>query len=264
MPPVSGVAAVGGDLTNLNNGTVIPSGWLVTATRRPGRSDRHRRDADDRAGRSIGVADPGRHPPGSAEQLDANTVMVFAVTDKETGEVLGLFRMPDSTIFSIDVAVAKARNVAYYADPTQLQPIDQLPGILPGTAFTNRTFRYLVEPFFPEGIDGAPPGPFSILNDTPRQSRRTLKHSAPRYLRTHYTSVYGHDAFFPETNFRDPFNPDNQNGIVFFPGSSGLYKFGNVLVGSLSASRATASIRTTWSRTRRSRASERFRQCDDG
>ena len=90
--------------------------------------------------------------------------MVLTVTDRN-GEVLGQFRMPDSTIFSIDVAVAKARNTAYYADPNLLQPADQLPGIPAGTAFSNRTFRYLAEPRFPEGIEGATPGPFSILND---------------------------------------------------------------------------------------------------
>src|SRR5262249_15029212 len=39
------------------------------------------------------------------------TKMVIAVADK-AGNVLGLYRMPDSTIFSIDVAVAKARNTA--------------------------------------------------------------------------------------------------------------------------------------------------------
>ncbi|HBI46872.1 MAG TPA: hypothetical protein DDY78_29070, partial [Planctomycetales bacterium] len=71
------------------------------------------------------------------------------------GAILGLFRMPDATIFSIDVAVAKARNEAYYNDATQLQPIDQVPGVAPGVAFTNRTYRYLAEPRFPEGIDGA-------------------------------------------------------------------------------------------------------------
>ena len=97
--------------------------------------------------------------------------MVFAVTDK-TGDVLGLYRMPDATFFSIDVAVAKARNVAYYADPTQLQPQDRS-GVPAGTAFTNRTFRYLALPRFPEGIDGNPPGPFSILNDGGTNRRPT-------------------------------------------------------------------------------------------
>ena len=46
----------------------------------------------------------------------------------------------------------------------------------------------------------------------------------------------GHDQFFPQTNFHDPFNPLNQDGIVFFPGSSPLYKFGNQLVGGVGIS----------------------------
>ena len=41
-----------------------------------------------------------------------------------------------------------------------------MPGLPPGVAMTNRTFRYLAEPRFPEGIDTYPPGPFSILNET--------------------------------------------------------------------------------------------------
>jgi subtilisin family serine protease len=80
--------------------------------------------------------------------------------------VNGLFRTPDATIFSIDVSVAKSRNVAYYADPGLLQPIDQFPGVPSGAAFTNRTFRYSALPRFPEGIDGQLPGPFSSLLDS--------------------------------------------------------------------------------------------------
>src|SRR4029079_14365320 len=53
------------------------------------------------------------------------TRMVIAVADK-AGNVLGLYRMPDATIFSIDVAVAKPRNTAYYADPTALQNADKV------------------------------------------------------------------------------------------------------------------------------------------
>ena len=43
--------------------------------------------------------------------IGRRTKMVFAVTDN-TGEVLGLYRMQDATVFSIDVAVAKARKMA--------------------------------------------------------------------------------------------------------------------------------------------------------
>src|SRR5262249_7386078 len=161
--------------------------------------------------------------------LGSRTRMVFAVCDS-TGNILGLFRMPDTTYFSIDVAVAKARNVAYYANAAKLQAVDRLPSFNPGVAFTNRTFRYLALPRFPEGIDGIPPGPFSILNDggvDPLTGRQV----GPRLPVKAFKSVQGYDAFNPETNFRDPFNKKFQNGIVFFPGSAPLYKNGKLIGG---------------------------------
>lgn len=170
--------------------------------------------------------------------IGQRTKMVFSVTDKD-GNVLGLYRMVDATVFSEDVAVAKARNVAYYANASQLQPIDQLPGIPAGTAFTSRTFRYVTLPRFPEGIDGTKPGPFSILTDG-HVNLKTAKTVGTTLLAGDYQSVQGYDAFNPGSNFRDVATlPQNQNGIVFFPGSSPLYKkIGGVyqLVGGLGVS----------------------------
>lgn len=155
--------------------------------------------------------------------IGQRTKMVFSVTDKD-GNVLGLYRMPDATKFSEDVAVAKARNVAYYADASQLQPIDQLSGVPAGTAFTNRTFRYVTLPRFPEGIDGSKPGPFSILNDGHVNPKNGKTVGTP-LLASQYQSVQGYDAYNPGTNFRDVSTPSqNQNGVVFFPGSAPLYK----------------------------------------
>ena len=159
--------------------------------------------------------------------------MVLAVTDS-TGAVLALYRMPDATYFSIDVAVAKARNDAYYNNAAQLQPIDQVPGMPPGTAITNRTIRYLAHPQFPVSVDGTPPGPFSILNDPGTNLRNALNTGAPVPASV-FQTVQGYDAFHPGTNFHDPFNLKNQNGIVFFPGSSGVYK-NNALVGGFGVS----------------------------
>jgi uncharacterized protein GlcG (DUF336 family) len=165
--------------------------------------------------------------------------MVFAVTDT-SGEVLGLYRMPDSTVFSIDVAVAKARNVSYYADPTDLQPEDTV--TLPGVAFTNRTFRFLAEPRYPAGVDGSTPPAFSILND-PGVNRLTAENLGAPVTAGSFQSVAGHDSFNVMTNFRDPGDPSvvaqggvsaptaNQNGIVFFPGSTPLYKNGQLIGG---------------------------------
>ena len=90
-----------------------------------------------------------------------------------------------------------------------------------GTAFTNRTIRYLAEPFFPEAIDGSPPGPYSILNDggtdptTGRQIGPPLPASA-------FQSVLGFDSFNPQSNFHQAAFYQNQDGIVFFPGSAPL------------------------------------------
>jgi uncharacterized protein GlcG (DUF336 family) len=195
----------------------VPTGWLVLP-----------HDGDGVTAADVvqivtnGIAEANDTRAAIRLPLGSRTKMVFAVADRQ-GEIVGLFRMPDATVFSIDVAVAKARNVAYYANPTQLQPIDQISGVPAGTAFTNRTFRYVAEPRFPEGIDGAAPGPFSQLNDggadpfTGRQIGPPLPASA-------YQSVAGFDAFNPGTNFRSPTDPRNQNGIVFFPGSAPLYK----------------------------------------
>ena len=76
----------------------------------------------------------------------------------------------------------------------------------------NLLFGILALPNFPEGIDSAPPGPFSLLLDHGRLGSR-------------YHTVLGFDAWHPETNFHDQSSPlVNQNGIVFFPGGVGLYK----------------------------------------
>ncbi len=149
------------------------------------------------------------------------TRMVFAVTDS-TGEVLGLYRMPDATVFSIDVAVAKARNTAYYNDPAQIQPQDQVPGLLAGASLTNRTFRYLAVPRFPISIEEGAPGPFSILND-PNINPATGLQNGPRLAPAAYTSVVGFDSFNVGTNFHATTDLRNQNGIVFFPGSGSVY-----------------------------------------
>jgi uncharacterized protein GlcG (DUF336 family) len=167
--------------------------------------------------------------------LDSTTRMVLAVSDTN-GTVVGLFRMPDATVFSIDVAVAKSRNVAYYANPAQLQPIDEVQGVPPGVAFTNRTFRFLALPFFPEGVDGAGPGPFSVLTDG-GTSLTTATNTGLPLPASAFQSAQGHDAFNPETNFHDPFNILNQNGVVFFPGSSPLYDQNNsILIGGFGVS----------------------------
>lgn len=203
----------------VRNGKPVPEGWLVLPHDGDGVS---KVDVERIVAQGLVAATQTR--AAIRLPLGSRTRMVFAVSDLQ-GRVVGLYRMPDATTFSIDVAVAKARNVAYYADPNKLQPIDQVPGVPAGTALTNRTFRFLGLPFFPEGIDGTLPGPFSQLNDGGADPTTGLQVGAPLPASA-YQSAVGYDAFNPGTNFHDPTNLRRQNGIVFFPGSAPIYRVG--------------------------------------
>ena len=137
--------------------------------------------------------------------LGQRTRMVIAVADLD-GSLLALYRMDDATVFSIDVAVGKARNMTYF-NTTTANPND-LKGVPPGTAVTARTIGFGGQPLFPSGINGTAPGPFFPL--------------------------YVNDVKNPCTQGSQPANA-NQTGIVFFPGSEGLYR-GSTLVGGLGVS----------------------------
>jgi uncharacterized protein GlcG (DUF336 family) len=136
--------------------------------------------------------------------------MVIAVSDLD-GTLIGLHRMTDSTIFSIDVAATKARNVIYFSGSTrQAADLNEVPM---GTAVTNRTIGFGAQPFFPSGIDGTQPGPFFNL----------------------YTMDVAHPCTQGLQVPSSAWPMANQSGIVFFPGSEPLYKNG-ALVGGLGVS----------------------------
>ena len=134
--------------------------------------------------------------------------MVIAVADLD-GTLLAVYRMPDATVFSIDVAIAKARNMTYFNSST-VNPND-LPGVPAGTAVTNRTISFGAQPLFPSGINGTGQGPFFPL---------FVKDLANPCSQG--SQIAG--------------TPNNQSGIVFFPGSSGLFRNGSTLVGGLGVS----------------------------
>jgi uncharacterized protein GlcG (DUF336 family) len=139
--------------------------------------------------------------------IGSRTRMVIAVADLD-GTIIGLRRMQDSTVFSIDVAASKARNMVYFNSSARAAAdLNQVPM---GTAVTNRTISFGSQPFFPPGIDGTSPGPFFniFLQD--------VANPCTQGMQTGPTNV-------------------NKSGIVFFPGSTGLYRNG-VLVGGLGVS----------------------------
>ena len=157
--------------------------------------------------------------------------LIFVVSDFN-GDILGLYRMPDALCDALDVTPAKARNSVYYAS-TDLQPQDRLPGIPIGTAFTTRTFRYLAVPRYPSGNNAAAPGIWSILNEPGIDPKTGLNIGAPKAAAS-FNTVLGFDSFNPGRNFRCPFTvmpPQNQNGTIFFPGSSAIYKNGQLAGG---------------------------------
>src|SRR6267378_4974761 len=88
--------------------------------------------------------------------LGSRAKMVIAVADLD-GTLIGLRRMTDSTVFSIDVAASKARNMVYFNGPNRTAA--DLPGVPMGTAVTSRTISFGSQPLFPPGINGSPNGP---------------------------------------------------------------------------------------------------------
>src|SRR5260370_14037467 len=103
--------------------------------------------------------------------------------------------MPDATVFTIDVAVTKARNMVYFNSSARTAAdLNQVPM---GTAVTNRTIGFGAQPIFPPRVDGSAAGP--VFN------------------------LYQQDVANPCTPGVQNGPPNgNKRGIGFFPGSLGL------------------------------------------
>ena len=86
-----------------------------------------------------------------------STVTVHVAVVDTRGNLLGLYRMADGTLFSSDIAVQKARTCAFFSTDNT--------GSLPPVAFSARAIGFLSQPFFPPGIDPTPPGPLARLRD---------------------------------------------------------------------------------------------------
>jgi uncharacterized protein GlcG (DUF336 family) len=229
-PAAPGVVFIGGIALPFVNQTSLPAGfsagpvtgggsYVVTATNSQGQPPEG--DLIALAAGPLGGLSPGdvkqildnaeatanstraaiRLPPGS------KTRMVIAVADLD-GTIIGLRRMQDSTVFSIDVAATKARNMVYFNSAARTTA--DLSGVPMGTAVTNRTISFGAQPLYPPGIDGSSAGPFFTL--------------------------YTMDLASPCTQgFQTGAANANKSGIVFFPGSAGLYRNGS-LVGGLGVS----------------------------
>lgn len=162
--------------------------------------------------------------------INQPTRMAMSVAD-EAGEILAVFRMPDSTFFSVDVALTKARNAFYFSTREGYDVLrnyvltnryaryqwEPQPPAGQGWAITARSLNFGGQPLFPPGIDHEvtpTPGPWFDL--------------------------YAYDTANPCTEGPGPSRGGNrtyfnQSGIVWFAGSVPLYKDGR-LVGGLGVS----------------------------
>jgi uncharacterized protein GlcG (DUF336 family) len=138
--------------------------------------------------------------------IGSSARMAIAVADLD-GTIIGLYRMADGTVFSIDVAASKARNMVYFSSGARTAA--DLTGVPVGTAVTNRTIGFGAQPFYPPGINGSTVGPFFNL--------------------------YQQDVANPCTQGFEVFGLKPRSGIVFFPGSVPLYRNG-LLIGGLGIS----------------------------
>jgi len=206
-------------------GLAVPTGYLIGPLGSPNAGgltvEEVRRIVDQAVARALVTRAQIRLP------LTQPTRMVIAVSD-QAGTLLAAFRMDDSTIFSFDVATAKARNAYYFSsregyevlrDYVRTNTYDAYawepePPAGQGWAITNRTLGFGGQPLFPPGIDlekEPTPGPWFDL--------------------------FLYDLQNPCTEGRGPSrganrnNYLNQSGIVWFPGSAPVYKSGRLVGG---------------------------------
>lgn len=158
--------------------------------------------------------------------------MVISIADA-AGEILAVYRMADATTFSADAAMTKARNAYYFStrdgndvlrsfvENRRYDDYEWEPATAPGGqpwAVTARTLNFGAQPLFPPGIDLAAendgdqphPGPWFDLFLYDMKNPCTEGPGASRGGNPSYV---------------------NQSGIVWFAGSTPLYRNGQLVGG---------------------------------
>ncbi len=193
------------------------------------------------------------------QPLDSRAQVSITVVDTY-GNDLGLVRAPDAPIFGIDVALQKARTAAFFSHPQAANLLLANPSAdvkamvaayrsfvndanaLNGSfAYSARAHGLLSRPFFPDGEDARPNGPFSrpIAQFNPfstgLQSALIIGNIGAHL--GYVTGASGTDTPARCTSTPAVAGAQNplQNGIQIFPGAVPIYR-GNVLVGALGVS----------------------------
>ncbi len=213
-----------------------------------------------------------RRPLGSPAQVSVSVV-------DTSGTVLGVLRSRDAPLFGLEVSIQKARAAAFFSSSSAASDLAALPaatyldggltvlaGSAPGdyvprlqdflgaptaladgaVAFSARAIGNLARPFYPDGLTGAPPGPFSqpagafspfntglqldLVYNAIIQHVAFVLGAGPD-VGTSCAGVAGFDAGFAAT----PAPALLANGIQIFPGGVPIYRNGT-LVGAIGVS----------------------------
>ncbi|MBI3649741.1 MAG: heme-binding protein [Acidobacteria bacterium] len=176
-----------------------------------------------------------RQPENSPAEVNISVVDV-------NGDLLGAFSTADAPIFGFDVCVQKARTAAFFSNTIASARLRSVglgryvdaaakDGIrLDGSiAFSDRGQGFLTRPFFPDGIDDTPNGPFSVPIEefSPFNVGLQLDLVTPALVKFLTTGMLSKDDC---TGI-----PELKNGIQIFAGSVPLFKGGR-LVGAIGIS----------------------------
>ena len=171
-----------------------------------------------------------RNPASSAARVSISIV-------DSNGVILGVARTPDAPIFGTDVSLQKARTAAFFSrrDAGQIlinaghqQFVNAvrafgLPTALSdGIAFSDRAGGNLSRPFYPDGIDANPNGPFSLPISVWSPFNVGLQ-----------LNLVANRLTLPGTGCTGI--PNLPNGIQIFPGSVPIYR-GRQLIGGIGVS----------------------------
>ncbi|MGH9944137.1 MAG: heme-binding protein [Pyrinomonadaceae bacterium] len=190
-----------------------------------------------------GAQQADRTRAGIRQPLGSPAAVSVSVVDTQ-GQVLGIFRTNDAPVFGFDVAVQKARSAVFFSRTDAGQQLRQAGFgnyvdrafadnvILDGSwAFSDRAIGFLHRPFFPDGINNTPAGPFStpIGEWSPFNVGLQLDIAIDNLVQTLAAPRF-FPANVPCTDF-----PVLANGLQIFAGSVPLYKNGE-LVGAIGIS----------------------------
>ena len=170
--------------------------------------------------------------------INQPTRMTIGISD-ESGAILALYRMPDGTVFSSDVAMTKARNAYYFSTR---EGYDVLASIAANAIARHATRGRRSRPRARAGRSrrarsASPASRSSRRGSTCRKS--STKRDAERQ-RGPWFDLYVYDTKNACTEGPGPSRGGNrsylnQSGIVWFPGSVPLYR-GDSVIGGLGVS----------------------------